>query len=190
MRYSWKQIQGPKVKLAHDDDAVASFEAPNVPSGKSQLELQFSLTVTDGESTDKDTVSVSVRQDGSQDSKVDDEKARQSAAANDNQKSSNGKAGRDQIKTILKVPKSQIAMIKKAKRAVTTMQSRMKVKNQKIRVTHKMITIVTKRNLTSLRTRRKRTVVAMAMILIIAATTRRRTVQAKLIDNYVALFHG
>jgi Big-like domain-containing protein/K319-like protein/calcineurin-like phosphoesterase family protein len=95
MSYSWKQIQGPKVKLAHDDDAVGSFEAPNVPSGKSQLELQFSLTVTDGESTDKDTVSVSVRQDGSQDSKVDDEKARQSAA-NDNQKSSDGKAGRDQ----------------------------------------------------------------------------------------------
>ncbi len=95
MRYSWKQVQGPKVKLAHDDDAVASFEAPNVPSGKNQLDLQFSLTVTDGESTDKDTVSVSVKQDGSQDSKVDDEKAKQSAA-NDNQKSSDDKADRDQ----------------------------------------------------------------------------------------------
>ena len=93
MSYSWKQVQGPKVKLGHGDDAVVSFEAPNVPSGKNQLELQFSLTVTDGDNTDKDTVSVSVRQDGSQDSKVNDEKARKSA--NDEQKSSDDKADRD-----------------------------------------------------------------------------------------------
>ncbi len=94
MSYSWKQVQGPKVKLAHDGDAVVSFETPNVPLGRSQLELQFSLTVTDDDSTDKDTVSVSVRQDGSQDSKVDDEKARQSA--DDDRKSSADKADGDQ----------------------------------------------------------------------------------------------
>jgi hypothetical protein len=86
LRYLWKQVEGPRVKIAHDNDAVASFEAPNIPADKPQLKLQFVLVVSDGEDTDKDTVSVSIRQGASQDSNNNDEKARKSA---DDYKSTN-----------------------------------------------------------------------------------------------------
>jgi hypothetical protein len=94
LRYLWKQVDGPRVKIAHDNDAVASFESPSIPNDKAQLKLQFVLVVSDGEDTDKDTVSVSIRQGASQDSNNNDEKARKTADGHKST-SDNGDGDRD-----------------------------------------------------------------------------------------------
>ena len=101
LSYLWRQVEGPRVKISHDNDAVASFEAPSVPGGNGQSKLQFVFVVSDGKDTDKDTISVSLRQDPSQDNNNNnninnDEKARKST---DDHKSASddgdGKRGSD-----------------------------------------------------------------------------------------------
>lgn len=56
--YQWTQTQGTPVALANAESAVASFAAPDVPSGGETL--QFRLTVADAEGL-SDTVTVNVR---------------------------------------------------------------------------------------------------------------------------------
>lgn len=82
LSYSWKQTGGPKVKLIHDDNAVASFKSPDVPSGQDQLKLEFVLSVTedsnsDGKGSDKDTVEVIIKHDSSVDERDSDQKRRE-----------------------------------------------------------------------------------------------------------------
>jgi hypothetical protein len=82
LSYSWKQTGGPKVKLIHDDNAVASFKSPDVPSGRDQLKLEFVLSVTedsnsDGKGSDKDTVEVIIKHDSSVYTRDSDQKRRE-----------------------------------------------------------------------------------------------------------------
>ncbi|MBY6191880.1 chitinase [Microbulbifer agarilyticus] len=57
LTYSWVQVSGTSVTLQNASSASASFTAPAVSSDE---ELVFSLTVSDGEASDSDQVSVTV----------------------------------------------------------------------------------------------------------------------------------
>jgi hypothetical protein len=68
LSYSWEQTNGPKVRILGAKSAVASFEAPKVPSGRDELALKFVLLVTDdsdsnkrNSNNDKDSVIVIVK---------------------------------------------------------------------------------------------------------------------------------
>lgn len=58
LSYSWKQVSGPSVVLNNLNSPTPTFIAPSV---NEQTMLVFSLTVSDGELTDTDEVSVSVK---------------------------------------------------------------------------------------------------------------------------------
>lgn len=47
LSYSWKQIQGPRIKLANPEKSVASFVTPSIRSGLEKTVLRFQLTVDD-----------------------------------------------------------------------------------------------------------------------------------------------
>src|SRR5262245_7248501 len=57
LAYRWTQVEGPSVAIAHSRTRIASFTAPDVPTGDTPL--RFRLTVTDGEN-DIDTDDVIV----------------------------------------------------------------------------------------------------------------------------------
>ena len=72
LRYSWEQVSGPKVKIADENMAIASFEAPKVSSDRDKLTLKFVLLITGDSGNDgrnsinnnnKDSVIVIVKQD-------------------------------------------------------------------------------------------------------------------------------
>jgi hypothetical protein len=55
--YSWSQLSGPEVSLAANDTATPTFLAPTVTS---DTDITFELTVSDVNSTDSNTVTVTV----------------------------------------------------------------------------------------------------------------------------------
>ncbi|HEX5787255.1 MAG TPA: PKD domain-containing protein, partial [Woeseiaceae bacterium] len=61
LTYAWTQTAGPAVTLADADTAAPSFTAPNLTGGA--VQLVFQLTVSDGESSDSDTVTINVGDD-------------------------------------------------------------------------------------------------------------------------------
>ena len=75
LRYSWEQVSGPKVKIADENMAIASFEAPKVSSDRDKLTLKFVLLITSDSGNDgrnsinnndnKNSVIVIVKQDRS-----------------------------------------------------------------------------------------------------------------------------
>ena len=52
LRYSWKQVSGPKVKIVDENMAIASFEAPKVSSDRDKLTLKFVLLITSDSGND------------------------------------------------------------------------------------------------------------------------------------------
>jgi len=75
LSYSWEQVNGPKVRIVDADTAIASFEAPKIPSGRDKLTMKFVLLVTDdsgsnarsSNNNDKDSKVVIVKQESSLD---------------------------------------------------------------------------------------------------------------------------
>ena len=70
LRYSWKQVSGPKVKIVNENMPIASFEAPKVSSDRDKLTLKFVLLITSNSNNDgrnsinnKDSVIIIVKQD-------------------------------------------------------------------------------------------------------------------------------
>lgn len=59
LSYHWKQVSGEQVTLSASDLAKPSFEAPEVANGETKT-LVFEITVTDGERSAKDSVTVIV----------------------------------------------------------------------------------------------------------------------------------
>ena len=102
LRYSWKQVGGPKVKIVDANTATASFEAPpKISSARDNLILKFVLLITDstGRNNNKDSVSVVVKQEPSPSQKVElssstnDKKDRSSSQAEDKVHSNDGQVG-------------------------------------------------------------------------------------------------
>ena len=52
LRYSWKQVSGPKVKIVDENMPIASFEAPKVSSDRDKLTLKFVLLITGDSNND------------------------------------------------------------------------------------------------------------------------------------------
>ena len=75
LSYSWKQVDGPKVRISDANTAIASFKAPKVPSEQDKITLKFVLLIAeDSESNgasnknknnnnDKDSVTITVEQE-------------------------------------------------------------------------------------------------------------------------------
>ena len=47
LSYSWKQVNGPKVRISDVNSAIASFQAPKVPSEQDKITLKFVLVITE-----------------------------------------------------------------------------------------------------------------------------------------------
>ena len=89
LSYSWKQSNGPKVRILDANSAIASFETPKVPSGRDEITLKFVLVVSDNSdinkrnsNNDKDNVIVIVREVPSLDHRIDESPTPQSSPDN------------------------------------------------------------------------------------------------------------
>ena len=96
LSYSWKQVNGPKVRISDVNSAIASFQAPKVPSEQDKITLKFVLVITeDSESTnaksnknnnnnDKDSITVTVEQEPSLGNRVSHEPSNSNNNNNNN----------------------------------------------------------------------------------------------------------
>ncbi len=76
LKYTWEQVSGPKVRIVDANSAIASFEAPNVSSGRDKITLKFVVLITgdsvsEGHISKTDSVMVIVKQDPSLGHKVE-----------------------------------------------------------------------------------------------------------------------
>ena len=95
LRYLWKQVNGPKVRISDANSVIASFEAPKVPSGQDKITLKFVLLITEysegtgansnkNNNNDKDSITVTVEQEPSLDNRVSHEPSNSNNNNNNN----------------------------------------------------------------------------------------------------------